>query len=62
MKCRDCANLCWSTGLHINMCYAKFIPIGDYYDMPRECDMFEQGKWKGIYQFDPPHIKDEVKE
>lgn len=44
------------------MCYAKFIPIGDYYDMPRECDMYEQGRWKGIYQFDPPHIKDEVKE
>ena len=42
------------------MCYAKFIPIGTMYDYPRECELYEQGRWEGIYQFDPPHIKEKV--
>ena len=44
MKCRDCENLCWSTGLRINMCYAKFIPIGMTYDSQRECESFRGGR------------------
>ena len=60
MKCRDCENLCWSTGLRINMCYAKLIPIGTTYDDQRECDMFTKGIFMECYMFDKPHI--EVKE
>ena len=46
--------------MHINMCYAKFIPIGTTYDQSRNCEWYEQGNFREIYMFDRPHI--EVKE